>query len=343
MPIGGGEKVSGQDETETLLNIKDLSKYFSADSRLFSKKTNAVVKAVDHINFQVKQEDVFGIVGESGCGKTTVLKMLLQMIEPTSGEILFHGDNILTMNKERKRQYRGKVQTVMQDPYSSLSPRMRIRDIISEPMEIQRKDMTKKQRMDRVNEMLTLVKLSPEAGNNYPHEFSGGQRQRIAIARALSLQPELVLLDEPVSALDVSVQAQLMNDLMDIRDKTGITYVVVAHNLAVIRFMCNRMMVMYLGQVMEYGDCETIFKHTYHPYTQALFHAALSPDPRKQNEGKALSGELPSPIDMPSGCHFHTRCPYATEKCSMEEPVIENCGEGHIVKCHYWKNFQKAE
>lgn len=331
-------------DKETLLEVRHLKKYFPVDSGLFSaKKKKGFVKAVDDISFSVNRGDVFGIVGESGCGKTTVLKLLLKLLDATEGEILFNGRDICTMDRTEKKELRAHVQTVMQDPYGSLSPRMRVKNIIGEPLEIQRKDMSAKQRQERVNELLKLVKLSPEAGNNYPHEFSGGQRQRIAIARALALQPELILLDEPVSALDVSVQAQLMNELMDLSKELGLTYIVVAHNLAVIRFMCNRMMVMYLGQIMEYGDCEEIFERRLHPYTKALFQAALSPDPRQKKTGQTISGELPSPIDLPSGCRFHTRCPYCTELCCQQEPPTEDCGDNHTIKCHHWRAIENGE
>ena len=324
---------------EKLLDVKHLCKHFPVDSHLFAKKTNLVVKAVDDVTFCVNRGDVFGVVGESGCGKTTLLKMLLQMIEPTSGEIVFDGEELTKLSRAEKKAFRARVQPVLQDPYSSLSPRMKIKNIIAEPLEVQRKDLSHAQIQERVKELLRQVKLDPAAGENYPHEFSGGQRQRIAIARALALEPDLILLDEPVSALDVSVQAQLMNELMDIHDAMGITYVVVAHNLAVIRFMCNRMIVMYLGQIMEYGDCEEIFEKRLHPYTQALFQAALSPDPHQKREAANLSDDLPSPIDLPSGCHFRTRCPYATEQCACEEPKLEDCGGNHQIRCHRWREI----
>lgn len=328
-------------ENKPLLEVKNLRKYFPVGSKLFSSTSkNLNVKAIDDITFTVKKGDVFGIVGESGCGKSTVLKVLLKMLEPTDGEIFMEGNDITKMGKNEVKRLRSRVQTVLQDPYSSLSPRMKVRDIIAEPLEIHRKDMSRKDIDKRIEELLKFVKLDPSAANNYPHEFSGGQRQRIAIARALGLEPDLILLDEPVSALDVSVQAQLMNDLMDIREQMDVTYIVVAHNLAVVNFMCNRMMVMYLGQIMEYGDCEEIFEKKLHPYTQALFKAALSPDPRQIQEGEAIKGELPSPIDLPTGCRFHTRCPYVTQKCTVEEPPLETCGEDHIVKCFHWRNLK---
>lgn len=328
---------------ETLLEVKNLKEYFPMDNGLFSKKNKGFVKAVDDISFTVNHGDIFGIVGESGCGKTTVLKLLLNLLNATDGKILFRGHDISSMSRREKKAFHAHVQAVLQDPYGSLSPRMRVKNIIGEPLEIQRKDMSAKQRQERVNELLKLVKLNPEVGNNYPHEFSGGQRQRIAIARALALQPELILLDEPVSALDVSVQAQLMNELVDLSKELGLTYVVVAHNLAVIRFMCNRMMVMYLGQIMEYGDCEEIFERRLHPYTKALFQAALSPDPRQKKTGQTISGDMPSPVDLPSGCRFHTRCPYCTELCCQQEPPTESCGDNHTIKCHYWREIENGE
>ena len=331
-------------ESGALLEVAKLKKYFPADSKLFSiGKDKAFVKAVDDISFTVKRGDVFGVVGESGCGKTTVLKMLLKMLEPTDGTMLFCGKNICAMNKQETKIFRSRVATVMQDPFGSLSPRMQVKDIIAEPLQIHRKGISKKEVQERVDEVLSFVKMDPSMGSNYPHEFSGGQRQRIAIARALSLKPDLVLLDEPVSALDVSVQAQLMNELMDIRESMHVTYVVVAHNLAVIRFMCNRMMVLYLGKIMEYGDCEEIFEKRLHPYTKALFNAALSPDPYVRREKSAISGDLPSPINLPAGCRFHTRCPYAKDRCAKEEPQLEYCGEDHLIVCHHWRDIQSDE
>lgn len=330
-------------ENKPLLEVNNLKKYFPVGNGMFSKKKDVYVKAIDDISFYVNRGDVFGIVGESGCGKSTVLKVLLQMLEPTSGKVYFAGNDLFKMSKTEKHRFRARTQTVMQDPYASLSPRMRVKDIIAEPLEVQRKELSRKEIRERVDELLRFVKLDPVFGNNYPHEFSGGQRQRIAIARALALKPELILLDEPVSALDVSVQAQLMNELMDIRKQMDVTYIVVAHNLAVIRYMCNRMMVMYLGQIMEYGDCENIFECRRHPYTQMLFKSALSPDPHRVEETSVFNGDLPSPIDLPTGCRFHTRCPYATKKCASIEPVMEQCGENHFVKCHYWKNFKNQE
>lgn len=330
---------SGRVMTEPLFEAKNFRKYFTVKKSLFSIQ-KSMVKAVDDINFKVYPNDVFGIVGESGCGKTTVLKALLLLHELTSGELLFKGKDVTKMNRKEINSYKSKVQTVMQDPYSSLSPRLKIRDIISEPIKIHTK-LSREQINARVEELLLLVKLGKDAADYYPHEFSGGQRQRIAIARAIGLYPELILLDEPVSALDVSVQAQLMNELMDLHDTLKLTYIVVAHNLAVIRFMCNRMMVMYLGQIVEYGSCEDVFEHQLHPYTQALFKAALTPDPLMAENAETIQGEIPSPIDPPSGCHFHTRCPFATDLCSQEEPATESIGEDHVVKCHHWKQIVK--
>lgn len=325
-----------------LLQAEDLCKFYPIRKGVFGRKTGQVVKSVNHISFTVNEGDVFGIVGESGCGKSTTLKMILLLEEITGGRLLFEGRDITGFKDEALRYYHRSVQTMLQDPYASLSPRMRIRDIIAEPLEINTE--YSREEIDRlVAKNLADVKLSPESAHLFPHEFSGGQRQRIALARAMALEPKLVLLDEPVSALDVSVRAQLMNLLMDIQRAYGLTYIIVAHDLAVIRYMCNRMMVMYLGKIVEYGDSEAIFRAKYHPYTKALFAAALPNDPDRREEDNIVAGEIPSPIDPPSGCFFHPRCPYARDICRREEPALERIGEDYCVACHFWREIPAEE
>lgn len=322
-----------------LLQTRNLKKYFPLTKGALFHKVIGHVKAVDGVSFDVFEGDVFGIVGESGCGKTTTLKMILGLEDQTDGEIFFADKDVSRLEGKDLKWYRRSVQCMFQDPYSSLNPRMKVGDFLREPIDIHMK-LSKAETTDRINRALDEVCLSRSCADLYPHEFSGGQRQRIALARAIVLEPRLVVLDEPVSALDVSVQAQLMNLLLDIKEERGFTYLVIAHNLSVVRYLCNRMAVMYLGKIVEYGDSEEIYRRRLHPYTKALFSAALPAEPDAVEEEIILSGEVPSPISAPSGCHFHPRCLYAQDVCREAEPLLGEAERDHQVACHFWRGIE---
>jgi len=318
--------------SDVLLKIDNLKKYFQVGNSLFGRN-KVFLKAVDGVNFEIKEGQTYGLVGESGCGKTTTAKMILKLEVPTEGTFSFAGNDALTMNKELNRHYKSSVQAVFQDPWASLNPRMRVGSIIGEPLEVNT-DMTKNDIKDRVGGLLEEVGLQSYQANLFPHEFSGGQRQRIGVARALSLNPKLIVLDEPVSALDVSIRAQIMNLLEDLQEEHGLTYLLIAHHLATVRYMCDKVGVMYLGRIVEEAPTEELFDNPLHPYTRALMSAALPSHPDIQREEIILTGEVPSPISPPSGCHFHPRCPQRFEPCEDNSPV-ETIQEGeHRVVCH---------
>ncbi len=316
-----------------ILQVRNLKKYFPIRAGLL-RRVVAHVKAVDDVSFDVFDGTTVGLVGESGSGKTTVGRTILKLIEPTSGEILFNGTNIAHLKSSQMLEFRKEMQMIFQDPYGSLNPRMTVGEIIAEPLVVHTK-MSKQEIEKRVYELLEVVGLRPEYARRYPHEFSGGQRQRIGIARALALQPKFIVADEPVSALDVSIQAQVINLMIELQQKYGISFLFIAHDLAVVRHMSDYVAVMYLGKIMEYGNNAHIFDEPKHPYTQALLSAVPVPDPDYQRERIILQGEIPSPINPPKGCRFHTRCPYATEKCRTQEPPLRDIGGGHFVACHY--------
>jgi oligopeptide/dipeptide ABC transporter ATP-binding protein len=318
-----------------LLRAENLTKYFPVTKGLVLMKTVGHVQAVDGINFQVNEGETLGLVGESGCGKTTTSKLILRLEEPTDGKIMLDNEDIQGFRGADLKEYRTLVQAVFQDPWSSLSPRMRVRDIISESLVVNRQ-VTTQERNDRVAEVLDQVGLHPRQAGLYPHEFSGGQRQRIAVASALASYPRLIILDEPVSALDVSIRAQVMNLLVDLQASTGVAFLLVAHNLATVRYMAHQTAVMYLGQIVEYSPTEELYENPLHPYTKALFSAALPSHPDVVREEIVLQGEVPSPINPPSGCRFHTRCPFAMDRCSVEEPVLKDVGNKHEVSCHLY-------
>jgi oligopeptide/dipeptide ABC transporter ATP-binding protein len=319
---------------DLLLEVKDLTKYFPVTRGIIFAEKIGDVKAVDGVSFTINNGETFGLVGESGCGKTTTAKLILMLERITEGHIYIKGRDIETFDAAELKNYRSSVQAVFQNPYGSLSPRMRVGKIIAEPLLVNSSLSTPGVR-EKVRDALTVVGLPPDSGDNYPHEFSGGQRQRIAIARALALSPSLIILDEPVSALDVSIRAQIMNLLQDIQEQYGITYLLIAHDLAVVKHMSNRIGVMYLGKLTEVADSDELFKNPMHPYTKALHSAALPAHPDLQREEIVLPGEVPSPLNPPPGCRFHPRCPVSLPSCSKEEPELIDVGAGHHVACHF--------
>ena len=316
---------------DTLVEVKHLKQYFDISTGAFSTKP---LKAVDDVSFSIHRGETLGLVGESGCGKTTVGRTLLHLYKPTAGEILFDGKKIET--KKDILDYRRKSAMVFQDPYSSLNPRMTVSDIIAEPLDVHKMYATKKEREERVLELMAKVGLNSEHANRYAHEFSGGQRQRIGIARAMAMNPQFVVCDEPVSALDVSIQAQVINMFDELQDQMGLTYLFIAHDLLVVRHISDRIAVMYLGKMVELADATEIYDHPLHPYTKCLMSAVPLPDPKAARENKriVLTGDIPSPLNAPSGCPFRTRCPYAKEECAASMPEFKEVQSGHFVACH---------
>ena len=317
-----------------LLKVHHLKKHFPVTRGLLVMRTIGWVKAVDDVSFSIPQGETLALVGESGCGKTTTAKLILRLEEPTAGEILIDGQPVHELHGNALKAYRTMVQAVFQDPWSSLNPRMRVRQIVAEPLVINRK-MSRAAVAARVQEVLDSVGLRPQQANLYPHEFSGGQRQRIAMASALISHPKLIILDEPVSALDVSIRAQIMNLLVDLQETYHVSYLLIAHHLATTRYMAHEVAVMYLGKIVERARTEALFTRPLHPYTQALFSAALPGHPDVTREEIILPGEVPSPINPPSGCRFHPRCPVAKPECSEVEPQETNIN-GHLVACHLY-------
>jgi oligopeptide transport system ATP-binding protein len=317
---------------EILLEATQIKKYFPVVRGLLFMRAAGWIKAVDSISFSIAKEETFGLVGESGCGKTTTSKLILLLETLTAGSIRFGGKDIQQLSREELREYRGSVQAVFQDPYSSLNPRMRIKDIIAEPLVNNR--LPKTVIAERVMETLNQVGIRADSADNFPHEFSGGQRQRIAVARAIALQPSLIILDEPVSALDVSIRAQIMNLLKELQQRLGLTYLLIAHDLAVVKHMSNRIGVMYMGKIVESAGSDELYAHPLHPYTIALYAAARPSRPDMKRQEAILSGEVSSSLNPPSGCRFHPRCPYAEPICSEVEPPLIEVASGHQVACH---------
>ncbi|SDY16010.1 peptide/nickel transport system ATP-binding protein/oligopeptide transport system ATP-binding protein [Evansella caseinilytica] len=319
--------------SEVLLEVKNVKKYFAVSDGPFFSKKKKHVKAVDDVSFQIKRGETVGIVGESGCGKSTLARLINRLITPTSGAVRFKGRALTGLSPKEIRTERQHIQMIFQNPYASLDPRKKIEALIMEPLVIHNIG-TKKERRKKVDEMLEIVGLSAYHGDRYPHEFSGGQRQRINIARALVLNPELIICDEPVSALDVSIQAQVINLLKDLQTEFHLTYLFIAHDLDVVRFISDRIMVMYLGKVVETGTCEEVYRTPQHPYTRALLSSVPLKSPFEERERIFLQGDVPSPIDPPSGCHFHERCPFAVEQCKTAAPVLSEYIAEHQVSCH---------
>ncbi len=318
-----------------LLELHDVQKYFRVSTGTFPRRKTGWVKAVDGVDFTVAAGETLGLIGKSGCGKTTTSKLILLQEEPTAGAIRFDGADVTQLRGPALMRYRREVQVVFQDPYSSLSPRMRVGDIIAEPLQIHT-DMSRQALAERVGEVLELVGLQPDLARLFPHEFSGGQRQRIAIARALATHTRLIVLDEAVSALDVSIRAQIMNQLEHLQATLGVSYLFIGHDLATVAHISHRIAVMYLGRIVELADSLELCAKPLHPYTQALFTAALPAHPDDRHQKLALAGEVPSALDPPSGCRFHPRCPHAMAQCSRETPVRREIGPGHMVACHLY-------
>ncbi|MGI9055328.1 MAG: ABC transporter ATP-binding protein [Pyrinomonadaceae bacterium] len=315
-----------QTQKKELVKVKNLVKHFPVEG------SNDVVRAVDDVSFDILSGETLGLVGESGCGKSTVGRCILRLYEPTSGEVLFEGDDIVGLSNKELQKLRREMQIIFQDPYASLNPRLTIQSIVSEPLKIHGIG-NKTEQKDRVADLLKKVGLDPNYMKRYPHEFSGGQRQRLGIARALALNPKLIIADEPVSALDVSVQAQVVNLLQDLQAEFGLTYLFISHGLAVVEHISNRVAVMYLGKIVEIADAETLYENPLHPYTKALLSAIPIPDPKQKRERIVLQGDVPTPINPPSGCRFRTRCPWAIEDCARIEPELREIQPNHFAAC----------
>ncbi len=320
--------------SENLLEVKNLKKYFSTP--------HGMLHAVDNVTFNIEKGKTIGIVGESGCGKSTLGKTLMRLHEPTSGEVLYNGVDIASMPlKKFKKEYRSHIQMIFQDPYASLDPRMDVLQLIEEPIKVNDKKLSKKEVEDKAKEMMELVGLAKRLETAYPHELDGGRRQRIGIARALSLNPSFIVCDEPVSALDVSIQAQILNLLMDLQEQRGLTYMFITHDMSVVKHISDDIAVMYLGQMIEKCPADEIFRDTIHPYSQALLSAIPIPDVHAKHERMVLKGELTSPINPKPCCRFAKRCPYATDRCRQEEPKLREMRPNHLVACHYAEKFVK--
>jgi oligopeptide transport system ATP-binding protein len=335
------EQTNGSGET-ALLDVRHVKKYFPIRRGVLQREV-AHVHAVDDVSFSVAEGETLGLVGESGCGKSTLGRTLVRLLEPTAGEIIFEGEPIQNLGTRRLRPLRREMQMVFQDPYASLNPRKRVGTIVSDPMRIHNLGSRSEQKK-RVNEILETVGLSPEHYNRFPHEFSGGQRQRIGIARALALRPKMIVADEPVSALDVSIQSQMLNLLDDLQNEFNLTYVFIAHDLGVVRHVSDRIAVMYLGKIVELSPAEELYTKPIMPYTEALLSAVPIPDPdlAEKRERIVLEGDVPSPINPPSGCRFHPRCRYATDVCKQIEPPLVDYGNGHLAACHHPLNVDEA-
>ncbi|HIU04246.1 MAG TPA: dipeptide ABC transporter ATP-binding protein [Candidatus Coprousia avicola] len=332
-------------DKEPLLKVEHLSKEFPAESGMLMSRFAKKVSAVNDISFEIYPGETLGLVGESGCGKSTTGRSIMRLTRPTAGHVYFEGRDVATMSHKELKSLRREMQFIFQDPYASLNPRMTIGEIISEPLQIHGDGRTAAERNKYVRELLDVVGLNPEHINRYPHEFSGGQRQRIGIARAFALHPKLIICDEPVSALDVSIQAQVLNLLKDLQKQFGTAYLFIAHDLSVVQHISDRIAVMYLGKIVELSDWKSLYAEPFHPYTQSLLSAAPIPDPdlMKTRRRIILAGDPPSPIDPPTGCRFHTRCPIAEARCSSEQPEFRQVEPGHYCACHFAEPFPIKE
>jgi oligopeptide/dipeptide ABC transporter ATP-binding protein len=330
--------VSSTNGRDKLFEIRDLEKHFPLTSGVIFSETVGAVRAVDGVTFDVHEGETLGLVGESGCGKSTTARLITRLLEPTNGEVVYQGRDISHLSRTELKPLRRDMQMIFQDPYSSLNPRKTVGSIIGEPFVIHDVERDEGKRKRRVQELMDLVGLNPEHYNRFPHEFSGGQRQRIGVARAIALRPKLVVADEPVSALDVSIQAQIINLLEELQDELKLTIVFIAHDLSVVRHVCDRIAVMYLGKIVELADADSLFEHPRHPYTGALLSAVPVPDPRlaREKQRQVLGGDVPSPTNPPPACRFHTRCPKAVDgHCNVEEPLLEPKEGGNLAACHY--------
>jgi oligopeptide transport system ATP-binding protein len=327
------------DSGKNLLEVKALKMHFPLTQGIIFQRQVGAVRAVDGIDFFVEKGETLGLVGESGCGKSTTGRAILQLYKPTSGEVKFDGVELTKLGGESMRKMRRRMQMIFQDPYASLNPRMTVGNIIGEPLEVHNL-ASGKAKTERVQELLKIVGLNPYFTNRYPHEFSGGQRQRIGVARALAVEPEFIVADEPISALDVSIQAQVVNLLDDLQDEFGLTYIFIAHDLGVVRHVSDRIAVMYLGEIVELAGADEIYAHPHHRYTEALLSAVpvIETDPARRRARIVLKGDVPSPIEPPSGCRFHPRCPHATDVCRTQRPPLVDYGGGHVAACHHPAN-----
>ena len=316
-----------------LVSLRGLHKHFHLGGNLLGRN-RAVLRAVDGVDLEIRRGETLGLVGESGCGKSTLARTLIRLLQPSSGEMLFDGTDIARLSERELAPFRARMQMIFQDPYASLNGRMTVRDLIAEPLEIAGIG-TPTSRTERVFELLGRVGLNPDHATRFAHEFSGGQRQRIGIARAIALNPDLVICDEPISALDVSIQAQVVNMLEDLQDELGLTYLFITHDLSMVRHISDRIGVMYLGRIVELASNHDLYARPSHPYTRALLASIPVPDPTVRNTSAPMTGEIPSPTDIPSGCRFRTRCPLATELCAAQEPPLRDIGGGHLAACHY--------
>lgn len=327
-------------ETQALLQVRGLSKHFPVTEGVIFQRQVATVQAVDGLDFDLRPGETLALVGESGCGKSTTGRLLLRLLEPTGGSIHFQGQEITHLQGKAMRSLRRSIQIIFQDPFASLNPRMTVGQIIAEPIRLHGLASDRKGVEARVAELMDLVGLSPWHRVRYPHEFSGGQRQRIGIARALAVDPRLIVCDEPVSALDVSIQGQVLNLLRDLQERLGLAYLFIAHDLAVVKHMSDRVAIMYLGKIVELADKQALYDAPHHPYTQALLSSIPVAEPGRKTQRVILQGDVPSPLNPPSGCRFRTRCEHAQERCKREEPPLQDDGKGHLVACHYWKEIR---
>lgn len=337
--LNGTTSLQGSDslqptESDVLLEIRNLTKHFPIRKKMFSRQPAGAVRAVDGVSLSIKRGETIGIVGESGCGKSTTGRAVLRLLEPTAGEIVFEGTDIRALNPEQLRKFRTNMQMVFQDPYASLDPRWTVRQILEEPLRTH-ETIGQKELEERIDSLMETVGLSPYHASRFPHEFSGGQRQRVGIARALALNPRFIVCDEPVSALDVSIQSQVLNLMQDLQQQLGLTYMFISHDLSVVRFISDRVGVMYLGKLVELAPTAEMFAEPLHPYTKALMSAVPQPDPDAPRDRIVLKGDVPSPANPPSGCAFHTRCPVATERCRAEVPELKTYGNRQVA-CHLY-------